>query len=270
MVIFPRGVGGVSESSSGRTFGVTGISNSPTGTGLWWVSQGQSVNGGGVGFFSVGVWGDTSSSAPGAAGLVGTADSGQALFLQNNNTTALTASINNVETSQQNFPTISVNGHFGFCNINTNGFLFCSGGANLVVPVDNSQRQVALHAVESPENWFEDFGSGHLESGVGRIALEHTFAQTVNTVSEYHVFLTPKGDCRGLYVDRETAAVLKVHELGGVQSNVDFDYRIVALRRGYENVRLEDETAMVTKVKDNMLKPSAKPGERWTPPVRPN
>jgi len=59
---------------------------------------------------------------------------------------------------------------------------------------------------------------------------------------EYHVFVTPKGDCKGLYVANETPAGFEVHELGGGQSNVAFDYRIVAHRKGYENVRLADKT----------------------------
>ena len=267
---FAAGVSGVADGDQNKTFGVTGLSFSPNGTGLWGLSQGQSVTGGGVGCCAVGVWGDTSSSAGGAAGLVGTADSGQALFLANNSTTAATANINNFENTTHNVVILSVQGVFNqFCNINTDGFLFCSGGHNLVVPVENSQRQVALHAVESPENWFEDFGNGHLESGIGRIALESTFAQTVNTGSDYHVFLTPEGDCRGLYVSNKSTTGFEVHELGGGQSNVAFSYRIVALRRGFENARLEDETAMVAKAKENMPKPSATPAKRWTPPVRP-
>jgi len=44
------------------------------------------------------------------------------------------------------------------------GDLFCTGSKSAVVPVDNGQRQVALYAVEAPQNWFEDFGSGRLTS----------------------------------------------------------------------------------------------------------
>jgi hypothetical protein len=266
---FAAGVSGVADGDQNKTFGVTGLSLSPNGTGLWGLGQGRSVTGGGVGCCSVGVWGDTSSNAGGAAGLVGTADDAQALYLANNSTTHLTAAINNFETTTHNVAIASFNGHFGFCNVNTDGVLFCSGPLTAVVAVDNSQRHVALHAVESPENWFEDFGSARLESGVGRVALEPTFAQTVNTGSEYHVFLTPEGECRGLYVSNKSASGFEVHELGGGQTNVAFEYRIVALRRGYEDARLEDETAMVAKVKDNMPKPSAMPAERWMPPVRP-
>jgi len=59
---------------------------------------------------------------------------------------------------------------------------------------------------------------------------------------EYHVFLTPNGDCRGLYVKQKTAASFEVHELGGGTSSVSLDYRIVALRKNFENIRMEDHT----------------------------
>jgi hypothetical protein len=267
---FAAGVSGVADGDQNKTFGVTGLSLSPNGTGLWGLGQGQSVTGGLVGCCAIGVWGDTSSNAPGAAGLVGTADGGQALVVFNNSTSALTANITNFENTTHNFAILSVQGVFNqFCNINTDGVLFCSGSVSTVAPVGESQRQVALHAVQSPQNWFEDFGSAHLEGGVGRIPLEPTFAQTVNTASNYHVFLTPDGECRGLYVTNKSASGFEVHELGGGQSNVGFSYRIVALRRGFENDRLEDETAMVAKVKENMPEPSVIPAKRWTPPVRP-
>jgi hypothetical protein len=102
--------------------------------------------------------------------------------------------------------------------------------------------------VQSPENWFEDFGSGSLSNGVITVALDRTFAQTVNTGIEYHVFLTPKGDCKGLYVTKENAKGFDVRELGSGTSNVAFDYRIVAKRVGYENVRLTDLTERYSKL----------------------
>ena len=113
-----------------------------------------------------------------------------------------------------------------FCTIYTNGFLFCPEVSELA-PVGPGQRQVALYAVESPQNWFEDFGSGQLASGAATVALDPAFAETVNA-SDYHVFLTPEDDCRGLYVDHKTAGRFEVHELGGGQSSVPFSYRIVA------------------------------------------
>jgi len=101
-------------------------------------------------------------------------------------------------------------------------------------------REVALYAVESPENWFEDFGTGQLEGGVAEVSFEPEFLQTVDTAVDYHVFLTPNGDCHGLYVASKTSAGFAVRELGGGNATIAFDYRIVARRRGFENVRLQE------------------------------
>jgi hypothetical protein len=85
--------------------------------------------------------------------------------------------------------------------------------------------------------------------------LESTFAQTVNT-QNYHVFITPNGDCKGLYVSQKTAGGFEVRELGGGTSSIDFDYRIVAERLGFENIRMADKTKLFTK--GSMLKAGKK------------
>jgi hypothetical protein len=94
--------------------------------------------------------------------------------------------------------------------------------------------------MESPENWFEDFGSGELKDGVGTIKLDATFAETISPEMGYHVFVTPNGDCEGLYVAQKTATGFEVRELHAGKSSVAFDYRIVAKRKGLESVRMEE------------------------------
>jgi TGF-beta propeptide len=128
------------------------------------------------------------------------------------------------------------------CWVDNQGNLSCFGSKSAVVPVDGGSRQVALYAVESPENWFEDYGSGQLSNGFARIDFEPTFAQTVSATPDYHVFLTPNGDCKGLYVSQKSPTSFEVHELGGGTSGVAFDYRIIAKRKNYENVRFADRT----------------------------
>jgi hypothetical protein len=101
-------------------------------------------------------------------------------------------------------------------------------------------RVVELYSMASPENWFEDFGSGSLTAGFAEITLDPTFAQAANSESGYHVFITPNGDCEGLYVATRTATGFEVRELRSGKSNVSFDFRIVAKRRGYEALRMEE------------------------------
>jgi hypothetical protein len=267
---FGAGVYGWSTATTGPTRGVAGEADSPNGTGVWGFAVAPSRTGSIIGCCAVGVWGDTSSSAAGAAGLVGSADEGQGLVAFNNSTAQLTAHITNFENSTHNVPVLKIDGSFGSCSFDTDGRPQCTQPFVASAAVDNGQRQVALYSMASPQSWHEDFGSGQLAGGRTTVALEPTFAQTVSTRTDYHVFLTPEGDCRGLYVSGKTPTGFEVRELEGGQSSVAFSYRIVALRRGYENVRLDDRTAMMAKLKATSIpKPSATPGERWIHPPLP-
>jgi hypothetical protein len=93
-----------------------------------------------------------------------------------------------------------------------------------------------LHCMESPEHWFEDFGAAKLEAGRTIVKLDADFAKVVE-LKEYHVFVTPEDDCRGLYVRRKSAASFEVRELNGGKSNVAFSYRIVGKRRDIKKLR---------------------------------
>jgi len=254
------GVDGISNSITAS--GVAGINNSggigvvgTGGTGVNGVAGGNSATGVGEGGFGAGVWGD--SGAVAKSGVLGTADDGSGVKAVNNSATdtftpALLAANFSSTAGALVFQTVGLgNGTNHTCTIDVNANLLCVGSKSAVVPVEKGQKMVALYAQESPENWFEDFGSGQLVSGMAVITLEPTFAQTVNTGTEYHVFLTPKGDCKGLYVTNETSGSFEVRETQSGHSNIAFDYRIVAHRKGFEKVRLEDKTAMMKAAQAN-------------------
>jgi len=197
-----------------------------------------------VGKVVTGVWGDVNQGSNTGEGMLATADDTVAIFGQNNSTSLPTAKFLNVSSEfAEVFEAVGPAGNG--CRIDGHGDLTCAGSKSAVVPVENSQKMVALYAVEAPESWFEDFGSGELANGSATVALETTYAQTVNTHIEYHVFLTPKGECNGLYVTNETTASFEVRELHGGRSSIAFDYRIVAKRTGYEEIRLADKTKMI-------------------------
>jgi hypothetical protein len=123
--------------------------------------------------------------------------------------------------------------------------LFVTGTKSSVVKAANGERR-ALYAIESPTVVFEDFGSAQLVNGEATVKIEALFAETVNTNQSYFIFLTPNGDSKGLYVAEKQAGYFVVREQNGGQSNIAFDYRIVAKRKGYEDVRLSpvtDDTA---------------------------
>lgn len=127
---------------------------------------------------------------------------------------------------------------FSGLGLNVHGSFHCDGAKYAVVPMEDGTRRTVA-CIESPEVWFEDFGSGELVNGTALVEIEPLFLQTVNTQCEYHVFLTPEGDCRGLYVSAKTETSFAVRELQSGSSSTPFSYRIVAKRRGYETERLQ-------------------------------
>jgi hypothetical protein len=127
----------------------------------------------------------------------------------------------------------------GECSIDVSGNLFCTGVVGAAVRGQGSKK-VGLYTMQSSENWIEDFGSGVLTGGVATIRLEPHFAKTVSGLADYHIFLTPAGDCDGLYIANKTATSFEVRELRSGTSSVQFDYRIVAHRKGFEAARLPD------------------------------
>jgi len=104
---------------------------------------------------------------------------------------------------------------------------------------DGSHRQ--LYCMESPENWFEDFGEAQLVDGEGEVRLDPDFAALVE-VNGYHVFLTPYGDSKGIFVAERRATGFRVCEQQGSTSNVSFAYRVVAKRKDVVAYRLDTVT----------------------------
>jgi hypothetical protein len=106
---------------------------------------------------------------------------------------------------------------------------------NAIVPFPDGTTRV-LHCMESPEHWFEDFGTARLERGRAVVKLDADFAKTIRA-GDYRVFLTPEGDCRGLYIGNRRSATFEVRELQGGTSSVAFSYRIVGRRKDIKKHR---------------------------------
>jgi len=235
------GVAGGASATTGRTYGVQGSTASSQGFGVNGIGITLSTLGNQLSLGGVGVWGDTHA---GSVGVLGTADDAQAMAAYNNANNTATLFVENQEHNVNTAIVFATNSAYGgYCNIFVSGNLNCSGsvgGHAILSSAAGGSRDVALYAVQATENWFEDMGSGQLQNGAVVVALDAEYAQTVNTAMDYHVFLTPKGDCKGLYVTNETAASFEVHELGGGNSSIAFDYRIVARRKGFESIRMAE------------------------------
>lgn len=98
-----------------------------------------------------------------------------------------------------------------------------------------------LYAVESPEVWFEDIGAATLKAGTITVKFEPIFAATVDLNVDYHVYVTPLCDeAVVLFVTAKSAEGFTVNgvTLDNQPSGCAFDYRVIAKRLGYSDVRL--------------------------------
>jgi cytoskeletal protein CcmA (bactofilin family) len=114
-----------------------------------------------------------------------------------------------------------------------------SGTKSAVVPTSQGMRR--LYTLEAADSRFEDFGSSQLVNGEVEVNLDPLFLETV-TISTEHpmvITLTLTSDSPGIYVAGKTFTSFIVKEVQGGKSNPTFDYRVTAMRKGYENKRLE-------------------------------
>ncbi|HEY8113781.1 MAG TPA: hypothetical protein VII16_13110 [Actinomycetes bacterium] len=116
------------------------------------------------------------------------------------------------------------------------GNLTVTGTKSAAVAHPDGTRRLT-YALESPESWLEDFGRAKLTEGRAAVEFDPDFAAIIDTQTA-HVFLTPEGDCDGLYVSSRTARGFEVQELRRGASSLLFSYRVVGRRADLEAVRL--------------------------------
>ena len=193
---------------------------------------------------SAGVWGDgtDNNNVSFSIGIVGTAETSYGGYFLNNSVNNPTVYATNENAGGSGlFKTLMATSPQGTCGVG-GGSLTCTGQVKSLATTASGSHQVETYAMQSPENWMEDFGTGTLSGGTGIVTIDATFAETVSESADYHVFLTPRGDSKGLYVTNLTPTSFEVHESGAGTASIAFDYRIVAKRRGLETQRLTDVT----------------------------
>jgi hypothetical protein len=121
----------------------------------------------------------------------------------------------------------------GVAIIATNAHATVGGGP---VGLPTSRGLTLLYVAEATTAVFEDIGKARLQNGRVRVDLDPLFAETIET-GEYQVFLTPRGDTRGVYVAARDARGFEIREQAGGTSAVEVNYRIVARRKGFTSER---------------------------------
>ena len=127
-------------------------------------------------------------------------------------------------------------------NAHVNGLLTTLGSCSSGCSHTRGDR-VGSYAPQISTPTIEDVGESRLVGGKARVAIDSALARAVDAGAPYAVFVTPEGDCRGLYVTDKTASGFTVAELTGGRSSVPFSYRIVAKPYGVAAPRLPVITA---------------------------
>lgn len=203
---YSAGVYGNNRSTTGGS-GVFGKGN----TGVYGFGD-ANTNGNGVGVFGI--------ARIGLYGKAASANAGAGLYAEGGGT--------------QNSPAGAFVG-----NVLINGNFTVNGNKAATVKMNNGQMR-QLYVEESPETWFADYGSATLVNGRAKVVLDAMFLETIviNQKNPMKVFVQPNGETNGVYVVKHDT-YFEVIENNKGTSNASFDYRIMAKRKGYEDVRME-------------------------------
>lgn len=116
-----------------------------------------------------------------------------------------------------------------FSNTNTHYKIWGSAGGSVSTCVEDLNGEpVTLHAIETPEFYFQDYGEAKLVNGRAHITIDPILAKNI-AINEKHplrVFVQLEGDCNGVYVTNKTATGFDVVELNGGTSNTAFQWSI--------------------------------------------
>jgi hypothetical protein len=193
--------------------------------------RGETLTGTGVQGTSFGSGDGVNGKSAGGVGVKGTSDTDSGVVGTSNSGIGVVARANNPNLEAL----FAMNGGGGLAAFFAGGvrvqgnFTIFAGLKSAAVPHPDGSHRL-LYCVESPESWFEDFGEGQLVDGKVEVRLDLDFAALVE-VDGYHIFITPYGESKGLFVAERYATGFRVCEQQGGTSNVSFAYRVVAKRK---------------------------------------
>ena len=131
------------------------------------------------------------------------------------------------------------------------GNFTCTGTKAATVKTPSGPKE--LYSQESPELWFEDFGKAVIQNGTCTVTIAADYAETVTINDEHpmHAFITPNGNMGNWWIEYNgNSFIVKAPQAA---NGTAFDYRLVAKRMGYEDLRMKKVPSSYT---DRFLYPS--------------
>jgi hypothetical protein len=131
--------------------------------------------------------------------------------------------------------------HLGSSSLRWNDFYAVNKSAAFKHPLHNPERYIVFKCVESPKVTVEDWGIAELKNGKAFVGFSEEFVALMSEKAEYAVFLTPEGECNGLYVSKKEFYGFEVKELNNGKSNIRFSWHVKAIRIGDEETPVLEE-----------------------------
>jgi hypothetical protein len=222
------GVYGYASSPTGLTYGVRGFAISPGGYGGYFHSD-NSV-GTGAGVYGRG----DGDIATGSCGVVGHH------YWNGIGVGAWSYAGDLIRACSGDFP----GGTLRFYVTNA-GVVYADGGFNSfkkVMMPGGKQEYRTFNSLQATESWIEDFGSANLNKGSAEVAIDPVYAQAVDLLGGYKVFITPVSEEIVLLTVTEKSPdhfTVKGVTTDGRLASCSFDYRIVAKDVAERTARME-------------------------------
>lgn len=217
---------------------------------------GSSIGVKGTSVKGTGVYGQTTTGLYGVRGDAGTAPGSAGVLGFTNN-------VNGVAFGTIAAAPATIAGYFNGTTI-VNGNFGVSGTKSAIVK-DAAGNHRLMYCVEAPESWFEDVGTGTLAGGAATVTFDPDFAALIHTDS-YHIFLTPLGDCKGLYVASKSPTGFTIRELQGGGSTIAFSWRVMAKRADIKGERLAKFTMPTLTMPEPVAPSTLLPTKAYVPP----
>ena len=122
--------------------------------------------------------------------------------------------------------------------LRSKGDIFSEGIKHFVHKIPELNLQINYISIEGGEAGVYFRGTAKLINGEAVVSLPEHFTLVTSTIVPLTVVVTPQENCNGLYVAKKSTKEIVIKELQNGKSNTEFDYIVIGVRKGYENVKI--------------------------------
>ena len=123
-------------------------------------------------------------------------------------------------------------------NVYVIGDMRASGNKYFIHKIPELNLQINYISIEGGEAGVYFRGTAKLINGEAVVSLPEHFTLVTSTIVPLTVVVTPQENCNGLYVAKKSTKEIVIKELQNGKSNAEFDYIVIGVRKGYENVKI--------------------------------